>query len=83
MDSDGSIRGLELSGFKEETIQDVVYYIMKPGNLNKPWLTVLVNILTRTIRWAYLNNQISYHSFSYNKLLITMNDWMNDWMNYM
>ena len=49
MNRDGSIRGLELSGFKEETIQDVVYYIMKPGNLNKAWLTVLVNILTRTI----------------------------------
>ena len=45
MDSDGGIRGLELTGFKEEIIGDVTYYVMKAGNLNIPWLTLLSQTL--------------------------------------
>ena len=69
MNSDGSVRGLELSGFKEETIQDVVYYVMKPGNLNKAWLTVLINILSRTIIETSIIFNFLHH-FPNNEILI-------------
>lgn len=40
-------RALSLSGFKIETISGVSYYVLKPGNVNMPWLNYLVNALKR------------------------------------
>lgn len=45
--SKDGVRALSLSGFKIETISGVSYYVLKPGNVNMPWLNYLVNALKR------------------------------------
>ena len=43
--SESCKKGLSLSGFVEDFIGDVPYYVMKSGNLNIPWLTFLTHYL--------------------------------------
>lgn len=45
--SKDGVRALSLSGFKIETISGVSYYVLKPENVNMPWLNYLVNELKR------------------------------------
>ena len=40
-------RALSLAGFKVETAGGVSYYVLKPGNVNLPWLNYLLNSLRR------------------------------------
>lgn len=40
-------RALLLSGFKIETVSDISYFVLKPGNMNVPWLNLLLSTLRR------------------------------------
>lgn len=41
MDRPAGLKMLELCGFKEEMTSAGAYLVMKVGNLNIPWLTVV------------------------------------------
>ena len=51
MCSESGKQGLSLSGFVEDMIADVPYYVMKSGNLNIPWLTFLSHYLEGNNVW--------------------------------
>lgn len=38
---DGGEAALEVAGFRRERVGEEECYVMRPGNLNIPWLTVL------------------------------------------
>lgn len=40
-------RALLLSGFKIEAVSDISYFVLKPGNMNVPWLNLLLSTLRR------------------------------------
>lgn len=45
--SKDGVRALRLAGFDVETVAGVSYYVLKPGNVNLPWLNYLLGALRR------------------------------------